>query len=97
MLLLNIGLLSLALSLDIDKDKWLMTYVLLGATPMKTIRATISEYYLELPKSIDDLQRQWIGLQNNAPVTKNATALPSLTEAESDEEENDGDVPPLLL
>ena len=58
-------------------------------------QAAISEYDLELPKSIRDLQRQLLGLQKNAPVTKNATALPPSTMAESHEEDNDSDVPPL--
>ena len=52
---------------------------------MKNVRDTISEYDLELPKSIEDLKRQLLGLQKNAPVTKNATALPPLTLVESDE------------
>ena len=58
MSLINIGLSSLALSLDVGKDKWLMKKVLSGAMSMETIRSAISEYYLELPKSIEALQRQ---------------------------------------
>ena len=55
-----------------------------GAISTKTVRAAINEYDLELPNSIEALQRQLIGLQNNAPVTKNTTALPHLPLAESD-------------
>ena len=64
---------------------------------MKTARDAISEYYLELPKSIEDLQRQFLGLQNNAPVIKNTTTLPPLHLEESDKEENDTCVPSLTL
>ena len=64
---------------------------------MNTVMSAMSEYDLELPKSIKALQRQLIRLQNNAPVTKNPTALPPLPMAESDEEDNDSDVPPLPL
>ena len=60
---------------------------------MKTVRAAISEYDLELTKSIQDLQRQLFGLKNSAPVTKNATAFPPLPLAESVKEDNDPDVP----
>ena len=74
-----------------------MTEVLLGEMSIKTIRAAISENYLELLKWIEALQRQFLGLQKNAPVTNNATDFPPLTMAESDEEENDPDVPPLIL
>ena len=49
MLLLNIGLLSLALPLDVCEDKWLITEVISGAMSMKTLRAAISEYDLKLP------------------------------------------------
>ena len=62
---------------------------------MKNVRDTISEYDLELPKSIEDLKRQLLGLQKNAPVTKNVTALPPLSLAESDNKENYPDVLPL--
>ena len=94
-LLLNIGLSSLVLSLGVGEDEWLMTEVILGAISMKDVRAAISAYDLELPKLIEDLQRQLLGLQKNAPVTNNATALDPLPLAESDKEENDSDVPPL--
>ena len=53
---------------------------------MKTVRSAIREYNLELPKSIEDLQPQLLGLQNNALVTKNAKALTPLHMAESDDE-----------
>ena len=94
MSLLNIGLSSLALSLDIGEDEWLMIEVLSVAMSMKAVRNAISEYDLELPKSIEDLQCQLIGLKNNTSVTKNATALPPLTLSEIDEEYNDPDTPP---
>ena len=42
MLLFNIGLSSLALSLDVGKDEWLMTEVLLEEMSMKTVRAASS-------------------------------------------------------
>ena len=74
-----------------------MTEVLLGSMPMKTVRAAISEYDLELPNSIEALQHQLLGLQNNAPVTKNETSFSPLNLAEIDEEENYPDVPPLPL
>ena len=64
---------------------------------MKTVRDAISEYDLELPKSVEALKRKLLGLQKNAPVAKNATALPPLTLAEIDEEENDPDVPTLAF
>ena len=51
-LLLNIGLSSLALSLGVGDNKWLIKEVFLGAMAMNTVRSVISEYYLELPKSI---------------------------------------------
>ena len=70
-----------------------MTKVISGEMSMKTVRAAISEYYLELPKSIEDLQRQFIGLQKNAPVTNNETALNPLTLSESYVEDNDSYVP----
>ena len=70
-----------------------MTEVILGEMSMKTVRAAISEYDLELPKSIEAFQRQFLGLQKNAPVTKNATDFRPLPMVESDEEENDPDVP----
>ena len=78
MLMLNIGLSSLALSLDVGKYEWLMTEFILVAMSINNFRASISEYDLELPKSIKALQRQLIRLQNNAPVTKNPTDLPPL-------------------
>ena len=43
------------------------------------------------------MQRQFLGLQNNSPVTNIATDLPALPLAESDEEKNDPDVPHLPL
>ena len=95
MSLLNIGLSSLAVSLDVVEDKWLMTEVLSGAMSMKTVRAAMSEYDLELPKLIEALQRQLLGLQKNSPVTKNATDFAPLPLVESYEEENDPDLPPL--
>ena len=95
MSLINIGLLSLALSLDFGNNEWLITEVISGEMSMNTVRSAIGEYDLELPRSIKALQRQLIGLQKNAPVTKNVTALSPLPLAESDEEENDPDVPPL--
>ena len=79
------------------KNEWLITEVISGEMSMNTVRSAIGEYDLELPKSIKDLQRQFLGLKNIAPVKKNATALPPLTMEESDEEENDLDVPPLPL
>ena len=54
--LLNIGLLALVLSLDVGKDEWLITEILSGTMSMKTVRDTMSEYDLELPKSIEALQ-----------------------------------------
>ena len=93
MLLFNIGLSLLAPSLDVGEDEWLITEVLLGAISMKTVRDSISEYGLELPKSIETLKLRLLGLQNNAPVTNNATDLPLLHMSESDKEDNDPDLP----
>ena len=61
-----------------------MKEVLLGAMTMKTVRGAISEYDLELHKSIEDLQYKFIGLHKKVPVNKNAIAFPPLTMAESD-------------
>ena len=66
-----------------------MTEVISGEMSMNTVRSAIGEYDLELPKSIKDLQRQFLGLKNIAPVKNNSTALPPLPMEERDKEEND--------
>ena len=72
-----------------------MTKVLSGAMSTKTVRAAISEYDFEIPKSIKAFQHQFLALKNNAPVTKSVKALPPLPLTEIDEKENDPDVLPL--
>ena len=61
--LLNIGLSALVIELNILEYKWLMTEVISGAIPMNTVRSEITEYDLEIPKSIEAPQRKLIGLQ----------------------------------
>ena len=72
--LLIIELSALVLALNVGEYKWLMIEVLSGSIPMKPVKYAITEYYLELPKSIEALQRQLIGSQspqssNNASAT----------------------------
>ena len=67
---------------------------------MKAVRAAINEYYLGLPKAVEALQHQLLGLQssqssNNAPAIENDPDVTPLPPADSDKEDNDADVTPL--
>ena len=67
---------------------------------MKDARDAITEYYLELPKAIETLKFQLLGLQssqsgNNESDIDNRQDLPPLPTADSGEKDNDPCMPPL--
>ena len=65
MLLLNIGLLALALALNVGEDDWILKEGLSGSLSMKDIRAAITENDLNRPKAIEALHHILLGLQSS--------------------------------
>ena len=69
---------------------------------MKSFRAKITEYDLELPKVFEALKRQLLGLQspqssNNESAVDNNLDIPPLPLVNSGEKENEPYVPPLNM
>ena len=84
----------------LENTQRLITEVLSGAISIKAARDAITEYDVELPKTIKSLKFQLLGLQsfrssNNESAIDNKPDVTSLPPADSGEKDNDPYMPPL--